>query len=521
MTEQQSSVSLFQGHDRLLLKAPNKSLLSVILKARELTIGRGSDQNVIIDDPKLSERHVLLRFDGKNYTVTDQDSRNGTFLAETELEPGVPQVWPPGVVLYLGDSWLSLERAEREDRDLKHWLEQASNPDSLLDLGNESIPSSGPLEPIALTLLTTDLSVIPGNVIPISFKIINQEAEVDHFGLSLTGLPADWLPILPSIPLMDGEARDISLTIQPPRSAQSRAGSYSFLIRATSRNKPDLKAEVSGVLTITAYYHFECELYPQKQSGAGAGYFTVKLNNLGNTDLIVGLEAKDREEGCYYTFEVLKVQVPPGQESAVRLTVKPKTSLYGIGSKIYPFTITIQPLETDEPAQYLQGEWEYTPPDFSLSLDSSPQKGQTEGNFGVKIINQSQAKLTIQFETVEHEKRGSQYIFDQTKVQILPRQQRIIFLKVQARALKPGQATITHSFKIVAWPTEASDLIREVRGVWEQYSPEPEPTPVSVVYPPSSQPAKKESGCWRRLGWAIVWIIVGYLILAIIFNAIR
>ena len=47
-----------------------------------LTVGRQPDSDLVLDDPSVSKRHAILRWDGENSrcTIQDTESTNGTFL---------------------------------------------------------------------------------------------------------------------------------------------------------------------------------------------------------------------------------------------------------------------------------------------------------------------------------------------------------------------------------------------------------------------------------------------------------
>ena len=48
----------------------------------ELSVGRQPDSDLVLDDPSVSKRHALLRWDGEHNraTIQDTESTNGTFL---------------------------------------------------------------------------------------------------------------------------------------------------------------------------------------------------------------------------------------------------------------------------------------------------------------------------------------------------------------------------------------------------------------------------------------------------------
>jgi pSer/pThr/pTyr-binding forkhead associated (FHA) protein len=69
----------------------------VELVDEELTIGRGPQNDIVLEDPEMlvSRFHAALRREGTGYVLIDLNSQNGTWVAErrvdrVQLEAGVP-----------------------------------------------------------------------------------------------------------------------------------------------------------------------------------------------------------------------------------------------------------------------------------------------------------------------------------------------------------------------------------------------------------------------------------------------
>jgi two-component system response regulator AtoC len=84
-----------------LLVVGDSGVFSRPLPAKgEVTLGRSDECDVVIDDPKLSRRHLLIRTgDGGAIEVVDLGSANGTILDEVKLAPNVPVAIGMGATL--------------------------------------------------------------------------------------------------------------------------------------------------------------------------------------------------------------------------------------------------------------------------------------------------------------------------------------------------------------------------------------------------------------------------------------
>jgi pSer/pThr/pTyr-binding forkhead associated (FHA) protein len=82
---------------------------SVELGARELTIGRGQQNDVVLDDPEkvVSRFHAELRPADGGYVLVDLNSQNGTWIDEERVERVTMH---PGIAVVIGPYQLVVER---------------------------------------------------------------------------------------------------------------------------------------------------------------------------------------------------------------------------------------------------------------------------------------------------------------------------------------------------------------------------------------------------------------------------
>jgi len=74
-----------------------------------VTLGRGPENDVVVDDATLSRLHVvLMRAEDGTWTARDAGSSNGTRLEGRRLDPGKPEPLPVGSLLEAGSVRLTL-----------------------------------------------------------------------------------------------------------------------------------------------------------------------------------------------------------------------------------------------------------------------------------------------------------------------------------------------------------------------------------------------------------------------------
>jgi pSer/pThr/pTyr-binding forkhead associated (FHA) protein len=85
-----------------MVMEPNGVQRALPLPAQGLTIGRSSENGLVVNYPDISRRHTHIAFDGRDCYVTDLESGNGTYLGNSRLQPHEPTIWTPGTPLRIG-----------------------------------------------------------------------------------------------------------------------------------------------------------------------------------------------------------------------------------------------------------------------------------------------------------------------------------------------------------------------------------------------------------------------------------
>lgn len=73
--------------------------------AMGITVGRVDTNDVVVDDASVSRFHAYLQFDArkKTWSLTDADSKNGTFVGADRLSSSAHVALPDGATVRFGD----------------------------------------------------------------------------------------------------------------------------------------------------------------------------------------------------------------------------------------------------------------------------------------------------------------------------------------------------------------------------------------------------------------------------------
>jgi two-component system, NtrC family, response regulator AtoC len=94
----------------LLVMAPDAFVAIPLPERGQVTIGRGSDSHVKLDDPLASRRHAVLRVDAGRFQVQDAGSANGIRVRDERLPPESTTTVEVGEAMVIGATVLMVQQ---------------------------------------------------------------------------------------------------------------------------------------------------------------------------------------------------------------------------------------------------------------------------------------------------------------------------------------------------------------------------------------------------------------------------
>jgi hypothetical protein len=296
-----------------------------------ITVGRGATNNIPLTDPKASQRHAQVTWDGTEYYVMDLNSTNGTYLGSTPLVAGFSEVWRPNQNLRIGDTWLRLIRPTAGVQNASRMMSRA---------GASALFKSPGAGFVGVIITPQLLKIEPGGTVTGTLSLLNQSPNVDLFSLAMTGIPNSWIASLPSsVQLMPGNQTETVFSLHVPRATQSRAGQHQITLKVTSLSDPSQFVEARLVLTITAYADFSTELQPQRLRVGQIGRLTI--TNQGNSNASFSIKVQDPEEALDFRVMPRELSIAEGQSDVVEINASVRQPPLIGSDKIYPFTAEV------------------------------------------------------------------------------------------------------------------------------------------------------------------------------------
>jgi FHA domain len=328
------------GVDHIQVLEPEKTARTIPVRTGVITVGRIPDNQLMLDDPKVSRHHLRIEQSGSRYTVTDLGSSNGSYLGGVKSLKDVTRDWDSAQPLKVGGTYLKLVRA----REVVGTQMDSGHP-SVIRQEQARTP---------LAIKESQLTVEPGSSVPLELTIRNQGEAVEHYRISLAGLQEAWVKNLPREPLqcMPGEEQTLTLHIQPPRSPQSRAGHYPLALHAASQGKTGEVVSTYSNLTIAPFRQFSSQMHPERiQTGRPS---RVRVANQGNLPELFQINWRDPADELSFEPPEASLKVEEGRASELEFRGRLRQVRWIGGEKSHRFQAEIS--LADAQPQALIGE---------------------------------------------------------------------------------------------------------------------------------------------------------------------
>ncbi|OYP34182.1 FHA domain-containing serine/threonine-protein kinase [Rhodopirellula sp. MGV] len=126
-------------------EGPDQGREFLLADSQPLLVGRGSDSDTKIRDPKVSRIHCEIRVDDSTPVVIDRGGAGGTLVDGEPIDQ--PRRLRPGSVLRIGESILRIENGTQQDQPTVRFT---TTPDTIPN--DEPVPIGGVTELVGQTL---------------------------------------------------------------------------------------------------------------------------------------------------------------------------------------------------------------------------------------------------------------------------------------------------------------------------------------------------------------------------------
>lgn len=175
--------------------APRESCPSLTFDGPRVVIGRGASCDVRLPDTSVSHRHATLQITSGTVALTDEGSRNGTYVGLRKLSARAPYTLKGGELVRIGRVWLEISVDHRPaTRDLSlatKDLALALVAEAMRNMGDDGSPRvrviEGPDEGAELVLSEEGRVYVMGRSETCDLPLADEDASREHVQLVRRG----------------------------------------------------------------------------------------------------------------------------------------------------------------------------------------------------------------------------------------------------------------------------------------------------------------------------------------------
>jgi Tol biopolymer transport system component len=319
--------------DQIYILTADHTSRVVPLHKPGVTIGSEPENDIVLDDPQVSQYHARIESEDGHYRILDLNSSSGTYLGDLRLHAGTPVEWDPEKALRIGENWIGLRISGKAGPE-------GDMPGLTLPKIDSNLIRWGIGKQIGVYVFSEQIAIAPGKSGVVAMILYNHGQYPVHLNLKVSGVPADWVGSVPTTVVLPKESeRQVTLGFQLPQSPTTRIGRHGAKIRVTCQEMPIEQVEFTLALTVLPFSRFSSMLYPGIQ-GDSLNY--LKIDNLGNTPETFFITANDPSGKLNILLSSEQCNIAEGESARVDLTVSTPVDLLSARGRTYPFTLQVR-----------------------------------------------------------------------------------------------------------------------------------------------------------------------------------
>jgi len=326
-------------HPTIEVQHPNGRTETIELTRERTVIGRSSKADVTIQDNRISREHCAIEVRGEQIYVIDLGGSNGTWIGSTKILANVSEPFPEEAVVYVGPAEIR-RVSSTPGYDPKHDLEsqvympaapqRQSAPGAPPPMAPAGMPAAVPAGHSAGSLEPSEkrLAVNPGERSSLVLNITNQSKIVDHYTLSVVGVPSAWVTVPRSgMELLPRQSGTLNIDLHPPRHPRTSAGTHQMSIALLNR-QGQVVSQVSVDLEVGAYDDLKLDVRPNPFQSRGGGILLLTVENHGNAETEYHVDVVEPTDTMDIVIDPPDARVAPQQSRQNRIILRPRKRIW-------------------------------------------------------------------------------------------------------------------------------------------------------------------------------------------------
>jgi hypothetical protein len=297
------------------------------LNRERTVIGRSATAHVRINDSRVSREHCVLEVDGERVYIVDLGGSNGTWVGATKILPNMREPFPQDLIVHVGPVQLRNVTARLDPgNDLESRAFMPVAPQRpVRDSGHAA---AAPHSAATIEMAESRLKIAPGERGSLQLNISNQSKIVDHYTLSITGVPTTWVTLpRAGLELLPRQSGSLNVDFHPPRHSRTSAGVHPLSIALLNR-QGEIVSQTVAELEIAPFDNMVLDVRPNPYESRSGGELTLTVENHGNAQTEYRVTVLEQSNALEIVVDPPVAQVAPQQsrESVIRL--RPRQRLW-------------------------------------------------------------------------------------------------------------------------------------------------------------------------------------------------
>ncbi len=319
------------------IKYPDGRRDTVDLVKERTIIGRSKDADIRVNDNRVSREHCALELKGDKVYVVDLGGGNGTWIGSTRILANVREPFPHDAVVHVGPAQLRHvtttpnfdPQSDLESQAFQPVAPQRpsrSAPPPARSTRPAAAAPAGPVGQSAASLESTTrkITMNPGERSSMQLSVVNQSKIVDHYTLSLVGVPATWVT-LPTggLELLPRQTGTLNIDFHPPRSSRTTAGIHRLNI-AMLNKQGQVVSQTTAELEILPFDELVVDVRPNPYQSRSGGTLILTVENHGNADTNYRIDVIEPSDSLNISVDPQTASVAPQQSRESYIQLRPR-----------------------------------------------------------------------------------------------------------------------------------------------------------------------------------------------------
>lgn len=297
------------AYARLDIYWPDGKIESYLLEAPTVTVGRASDNTIVLDTETVSRHHFSITHTSSSTYLNDLESENGVIIDGKPLKSYEAHMLDGVEELQVGFL-----------RIVYHPMDESVTvPMKSADFDTQR--SSANTE-FAVSLDVSQVDVWPASSASAELAITNHLSQPRRFSIKISGMPSEWIRVnRPELELSAQDTTYVLINIKPPRRPDVRPQDYTITIEVTPKDRTESTLRATLPVRLHGFGGFGMQLSTQTVEPGTPLMLT--LQNFGSEELTIALSGRSKDNSLQARFSMPRVTLAAGSRSQVKVDVVP------------------------------------------------------------------------------------------------------------------------------------------------------------------------------------------------------